>query len=556
MDNPTSKSDNDQILSYLKKLEARVSRIESRLDLTPTSEVEEIPEKKESKSVTADSLEFHIGQFWLAKAGIVILAIGIAFLLTFPYKNLPSFLPALFGYLITAGIFILAHYLQKSYTLISRYLVGGGLLLLYFTTLRLHFFSNQPIITSRTLELILLSFIVVVNLVVSAKRKSVYLTGISLTLGYTTAIVSDAPYTIFSTLMVLSVLAVYFKLKFQWHRLIIYGIILTYFTHFLWFLNNPFLGNKLELVSSPQINLIFVLIYIVIFAAGNYLRNRDLPEDNILIISTFLNSFGGYGLYLLLTITKFQENVGLYHLLASVLFLGFSIAFWVREKSKYSTFFYAMFGYAALSVAIIAEFKSPNFFVWLSWQSIIVISTAIWFRSKFIIVANFIIYAILFLAYLGMAGSISMTSLSFGVVALLSARILNWQKDRLELETEMMRNAYLAAAFFIFPYALYHSIPSGYVALSWVGVTILYYLLSVILNSKKYRWMALATLIVTVLYVFIIGIIKLDPALRIVSFLVLGIALLVISIIYTRMKAKSASGESQEGSAKTEESQE
>lgn len=536
----------NQIINHLKNLEARISRIEAYLKLKPGDE--ELAEERESETISevtekAEALEFHIGQYWFAKVGIVILAIGIVFLLTFPYENLPAILPPLFGYLISAAIFILAHYWRKAYSLISRYLVGGGLLLLYFTTLRLHFFSDQLVITGRTFELILLGIVVFVNFIVSAKRESVYLVSLSLTMGYITALISNESYAIFSILILMAILSVYFGLKFQWHGLIIYGIILTFLTHFLWFLNNPFLGNELGLVTSPQSNLIFILIYVLIFASGNYLRNRDISEDNIVIISTFLNCFGGYGLYLLLTVTKFQENLALFHLIASIIFLASSIAFWVREKSKYSTFFYAMFGYAALSVAIIAEFKSPNFFVWLSWQSIIVISTAIWFRSKFIIVANFLIYAILFFAYLIMAGRISLTSLSFGLVALISARIMNWQKDRLELKTELMRNAYLAAAFFIFPYALYHIVPSDYIALSWVGVTMFYYLMSVILNNKKYRWMALSTLLLTVLYVFIIGIIKLEPTLRIASFLVLGVALLAISIFYTRIRAKSGRGE-------------
>ena len=542
MDNSSENLNSNQIKNYLKNLEARISRIETYLKLEPGEE--ELREKKEPETIRestekVDALEFHIGQFWFAKVGIVILAVGIAFLLTFPYQNLPSILPSLFGYVLTIAIFTVAHFWRNSYNLISRYLVGAGLILLYFTTLRLHFFSSSPTITNPNIELIFLCLVVAFNFIVSAKRKSIYLTSLTLTLGYITAIVSDQTYVLFLIVLLMTLLTVYFKLKFQWQGLIIYGIVLTFLTHFIWFLNNPFLGNKLELVSSPQSNLFFLLIYMLIFAAGNYFRSRDLPENNIVIISTFLNSFGGYGLYLLLTITKFNEHLGLLHLIASIIFLGLSIAFWIKEKSKYSTFFYAMFGYAALSVAIIAQFKSPNFFIWLSWQSIIVISTAIWFRSKFIIVANFLIYAILFFVYLIMAGRISTISLSFGFVALLSARILNWQKDRLELRTEMMRNAYLVAAFFVFPYALYHIVPEGYIALSWIGVTLFYFLMSVILSNKKYRWMAILTLLLTVIYILIIGIVKLDPALRIVSFLILGIALMAISVIYTRLRAKS-----------------
>ncbi len=58
--------------------------------------------------------------------------------------------------------------------------------------------------------------------------------------------------------------------------------------------------------------------------------------------------------------------------------------------------------------------------------------------------------------------------------------------------------------------------------------------------------MALSTLLLTVFYVFIIGIINLQPVYRIVSFLVLGIALLVISWFYGKTKMKKGGGETNE----------
>jgi hypothetical protein len=177
--------------------------------------------------------------------------------------------------------------------------------------------------------------------------------------------------------------------------------------------------------------------------------------------------------------------------------------------------------------------------VWLCWQSLLVVSTAVWFRSKFIIVANFFIFLLIFFAFLILAGVTSGISLSFGVVALLSARVLNWQKDRLELKTEQMRNAYLLTALLIIPYSLYHLFPSGFVAFGWIVVAILYYIFSLLLKNVKYRYMSLATFLLTVGYVFVLGITSGETVNKILSFLVLGAALVIISIIYTRNKNKS-----------------
>jgi len=129
-------------------------------------------------------------------------------------------------------------------------------------------------------------------------------------------------------------------------------------------------------------------------------------------------------------------------------------------------------------------------------------------------------------------------SVGFGIVALLTARILNWKKERLELKTELMRNAYLASAFVVFPYALYHLVPRAFVSVAWVGIAVAYYLMNLIIRNPKYRWMGHLTLLLTVLYLIVVGVTQLAPGYRIVSFLVLGTVLLAVSLIFTQVRAR------------------
>ncbi len=92
-----------ELFEKLKNLESRLSRIEKQLKIAHEDEIFTPPEENEDPidlKSGSESLELQIGEFWLAKSGIVILAIGIAFLLTFPYQNLPAVLPALFGYIL------------------------------------------------------------------------------------------------------------------------------------------------------------------------------------------------------------------------------------------------------------------------------------------------------------------------------------------------------------------------------------------------------------------------------------------------------------------------
>ena len=542
MDPSTTDRDLVRMSDLLKNLEDRIYRIEQYLDL-PAMTVRGEPSEPEGRPGPAkeeDDLEYEIGQNWFAKAGIVVIALGAAFVLTFPYEGLPSFLPGLIGYVIVAGILGLSRFWRQSFPLISRYLFGGAMALSYFATLRLYFFGvESPLTTDTLFGVLLLVVVVILNIIFAVRRRSVYLISLSVTMGYATAIVVGVPWFLLAAITALSALTSFLRVKYQLSGLITYGIALSYTTHFLWSINNPFLGNKIQFVESPHVSIYFLLTYAILFALGVLLRRDDRPERITSLFVASLNSLGSYGLFLLLTLTSFQVAFAASHIVAAIVFIALAIAFWVREESRYSTFVYAMLGYMALTVAILKEFEPPNIFVWLSLVSIIVVSTAVWFRSRFIIVANFFIYiTIVLAAFLVAPGEVSVASVSFGVVALLSARILNWQQHRLELKTDLMRNAYLISAFFLFPYATYHLVPTEYLSVSWIAVALVYYALSAVIKTQKYRWMGHSTLILTILSVLIIGIIKLEPEYRVISFLALGSVLVVVSLVYNRLRVR------------------
>lgn len=81
---------NEQILEYLRTLENRIARIESHLKLEASPRNEEIVTSSAPTIASDDDeeLELRLGQNWFAKAGVVGLSLGIAFLLTLPHNNL------------------------------------------------------------------------------------------------------------------------------------------------------------------------------------------------------------------------------------------------------------------------------------------------------------------------------------------------------------------------------------------------------------------------------------------------------------------------------------
>ena len=540
------------VIARLNNLENRIARMEQNLGLAgvePSANVVELD--RTVAAVTGEEeeeLEFRLGQNWFAKVGIVVLAIGMAFLLTQPFEAFPSVLPVLMGYVLVAGLFGLSRLWKESFALISGYLRGAAMALLYFTTLRFFFFTTDPLLEANSGPgMFLLVAVSSMNLLLALRRKSHYLVALALATAFASAIVVGSAWFVLALLTVLAGVVAIVRVRLQAQGVMMAGIVMTLLSHALWAVGNPILGNPLGFISSPQLNVYVLLAYALIFALGVLRRQDHREEDFSVAFTSFLSAAGVYALFLVLTLMSFESGFVLSHLSASGLFLALAVAFWTKEHSKYSTFVYAMLGYMALSVAIVRQFSVPNVFVWLSLQSIVVVATAVWFRSRFIVVANFVIYLAIMVAYLVVAAEETGISLGFGIVALASARILNWQQDRLELKTELMRNAYLGAAFAVFPYALYYLVPRDYVSLSWIALAMFYYGMNALIRAQKYRWMGHLTLLLTVLYVVIIGIIELPPTYRIVSFLVLAVVLLAVSMVFTRLRAKKKAKEEPAG---------
>jgi hypothetical protein len=456
--------------------------------------------------------------------------------------GLPPFAPSLAGFVISACLLFLAHHWRDSFELVAGYFRGAGMGLLFFSTLRLFFFGATHVLDINSVAgRLLLVGVVAANVAVAVRRKSVWLLGLALFTGLITTVAVGAPYFVFVGIAVLLALTASAVIRHGWPWLLPVVIPAGYLAHLVWLVNRPWSGRPLELVAKPVAGPLVLLAYVLIIATGSFLRRDRSEEDPPTVIAVLLNCGGGYGLFLLATMGGSSAVFGPAHLVAAAVFLGLALAFWRSEASRIATFFYAMTGYLALSVALARLIPVPNLFIWLSAQSLLVVATALWFRSKLIVVGNFFIYVAIVAAYAAVAKDESGISIGFGVVALLTARILRWQQERLELKTEMMRDVYLASAFVVFPYSLYHLVPRAFVTVSWVGVAVAYYLMNLIVRSPKYRWMGHLTLLLTALYVIVIGIFQLSPAYRIGSFLVLGTVLMVVSLIFTTVRARRKS---------------
>ena len=547
--------DRDDLRAVVEELCERMKRVEERLGLEPLARaavptVEPAPTVVSAAEVERkqqESLEFELGQNWFALIGIVVLAIGVGFVLSLPFEGLPATGPSLGGALLAGIVFVLARLARRSFDAIAKYLRGAGMLLLFFSALRLFYFGAPPALTTDSLvgRGILLA-VVALNLVLGWRRDSFNLFVLAMITGYAGAVAIGSTGFLLGLATFLVVVAVVAQVRKGWRMLAPVTFVLAMATYVIWAMGNPMIGGPFGIRGEMYGAVYFILAWVLAFTVAVMLRpDLDQEDTPVQVTGVFLCGFG-FGIFFLHNLFAFDAAFIVSHMAAFALFLSLSLVYWKRERSWFSTFLYAMTGYASLSFALIKAFGIPEVFVALSLQSLVVIATAIYFRSRFIIVANCLIFIGIIMGYLALAKVEQGMSIGFGVVALISARIMNLTKDRLELKTELMRNTYLVIAFFSFPYALYFLLPEVYVVVAWAGLAVFYYAMNLVIRNRKYRWMGHLTLLLTALYVIIIGAGRLDSKYRILSFLVLGSIMLVVSLVFTISRAKRKALEEKE----------
>jgi hypothetical protein len=187
----------------------------------------------------------------------------------------------------------------------------------------------------------------------------------------------------------------------------------------------------------------------------------------------------------------------------------------------------------AMSIALYGMYGLPRVFLLLAMQSLIVVSMALWFRNRLIVIMNSLLFLTILLVYLLSSKPVDGVNFSFALVSLISARIINWKRSRLQIRTDLIRNLYLVVGFFMVLYALFHAVPGKFVTLSWTMAALLYFLLSFVLKNVKYRYMALGTMISTAFYLFIVDLARIEVVYRVLAFLFLAILSIGISIYYT-----------------------
>lgn len=537
----------DEILKKLDSFENRLSKIEKAIALKDVSRLSGVEKQTDTgiKEEEAElpyttfskiNIENVLGEHALGWIGNIVLLFGLTFLTQYLQNKGFNLLSGITGYVSVLSIFIVSHFIRHSFTNMSNMFKVLGHILLYYFTFRLHFISDNPLLSSKGISIILLLLINAFQFYWSVRHQSAKLAGLAFILTLITSVLSDTTHVMLPVLLASAGFSVYTFYRFEWKFLLVFSELTTYLLFLFWLIGNPFMGHTVGILESHENGQVYLFVLAVIYSMVLFISQRDSITNDFINWTIVLNGFGFSLLLLFIVLGYFQNNFISIFLSIFVLCFLFSGLLKVKSVWKSAHALYALYSFVALSVAVYGLYDLPNSFFLLSIESVLVIAIALWFRSKLIVILNTILYIVLLMVYLMSSGSVDHINFSFAFVALISARILNWKRDRLEIKTEILRNIYLIAAFLMTLISLYKAIPDNYISLSWILAAIAYFVFSILINNIKYRWVAIGIFIATAFYVFLVDLARIELVYRVITFLLLAVISIVISIIYTKRK--------------------
>lgn len=250
-------------------------------------------------------LEEVLGMNLFAKIGIVLLVLGFALLgrvalVAMGPGGKVALLYAAAATLLGGGIWLER---KERYRLIGRTGIGGGWALTFFTTYAMNHVQAMLVMSSETLNCVLLLGVAIAIVVHTLRYQSQLVTGLSFLLAFSTvALTQDTVYALSAgVILALGIVAV--ALKMGWYELEVFGILASFGNHFYWLykLYPDGVGGH----AFPQFwpSTIILLLYWLVFRISYVAREvRDPRDERISTVAALANTV------LLLAVMKFQST--------------------------------------------------------------------------------------------------------------------------------------------------------------------------------------------------------------------------------------------------------
>jgi uncharacterized membrane protein len=250
-------------------------------------------------------LEEVLGMNLFAKVGIVLLVLGFALLGRVALISMGpgarvALIYAVAGAMLGGGIWAER---RERYRLVGRTGIGGGWALLFFTTYAMHHVAAMMVLSSNTLDCILMLVVAVAMVAHTLRYRSQLVTGLAFLLAFSTVALSqDSVYALVAG-VILAVSIVAIALKMSWFELEVFGILASYGNHFYWLYKLYPDGVAGHAFPEFWPSAIILMLYWAIFRASYIVRRIGSPRDeSISTVAALLNTI------LLGAVLKFQST--------------------------------------------------------------------------------------------------------------------------------------------------------------------------------------------------------------------------------------------------------
>ncbi len=528
-----------ELQGKIKALEARVQSIEGSLGVS--REVEKIEAVGLDRELeislpfkTDGSIEIGLGEYGMAWLGNIVLLFGITFLCQSLIESGRELISVFAAFASVLAVYLASYYSRKSYAFLSKLLLYNGYILTYYLTLRLSFFQESPLIENPIFVIAPLVLFSAFLLYRSYREESQFKFGFILVLLLVTGVVSNYSHLLLAFTVIASALSVLVYQRFNWIKLVFVAITIVYFLQFNWLVNNPIITGVAEFRSEGAYSIVYLLLNASLFSLLAVLPRKQSNSDELLLTAIVWNGVGFTTVLILTTVVFYAQHFTGIMAIVSVLCLLFSFVLKYRSSLTISASLYAVYAFISMSVFLYGIFLLPKAYPLLVLQSLLVVSIALWYRSRFLALANTFLFTLIVVLYLKDIGTNSLHGFVFIIVSFVSARIMNWKKERLKLKTEFIRNIYLFCGWIMTLVTFHLSMPNAFITVSWIGAALLFFLLSYFLRNIKYRWLAIATMVASAVNLVFADMKNMEITFRILVFLALAVILITVSVIYTK----------------------
>ncbi len=250
-------------------------------------------------------LEEVLGMNLFAKLGIILLVLGFALLGRVALISMgPGWRVAMIyaaaGVLLGGGIRLEG---KERYHLVGRTGIGGGWALLFFTTYAMYHVPAMTVMSSNTLNCVLMLVVAVAMVAHTLRYKSQLVTGLAFLLAFSTVALSQDSVYALTAGVILAIGIAAIALRMGWYELEVFGILASFGNHFYWLYK--LYPDGVAGHAFPQFwpSAIILILYWAIFRISYIARTIRVPRDEtISTVAALLNTM------LLGVVMKFQST--------------------------------------------------------------------------------------------------------------------------------------------------------------------------------------------------------------------------------------------------------